>query len=100
MSQTLQLGVFIEGEMRGEGARQTAQIRLRSGVSGRPIATATFTGPTKKIVGEVGQKLWNRMGPAIARTCASASRQRRPVRAPMRIEAGEPEDSAISMRGI
>jgi hypothetical protein len=99
MSQTLQLGVFIDGELRGDGAHQSARIRLRSGVSGRAIATATFTGPTKKIVGDVGQKLWPKMGGAILRSCSTA-RQRRPERAPLRIEAGSPEDSAISMRGV
>lgn len=100
MSQTLQLGVFIDGELRGDGAKQTARIRLRSGVSGRTIATAMFTGPTRKIVGDVNQKLWARLGGVITRSCSSAARQRRPERAPLRIEAGSPEDSSLSMRGV
>jgi hypothetical protein len=100
MSQTLQLGVFIDGELHGEGVKQTARIRLRSGVSGRTIASAMFTGPTRKIVGDVNQTLWARMGGAITRSCSSAARQRRPERAPLRIEAGSPEDSSLSMRGV
>lgn len=100
MSQTLQLGVFIDGELRGDGAKQTARIRLRSGVSGRTIATAMFTGPTRKIVDDVNHKLWGRMGGAITRSCSSAARQRRPELAPLRIEAGSPEDSALSLRGV
>lgn len=94
MSQALQLAVFIDGDLKGDGARQSAHIRLRSGISGQNIATATFSGPTQKIVGEVNRKLWNRVGSAITRSCATASKQRRLERAPLRIEAGSPEDDA------
>lgn len=96
MSQTLQLAVFIDGEVKGEGARQSAQIRLRSGVTGQNMVTATFSGPTQKIVGDVNQKLWARVGPAISRSCVTASKRRRRERAPLRIEAGTPEDLPIT----
>ena len=88
MSYALNLAVFIEGEMIGEGARQSALIRLRSGVTGQRIATAKFSGPTHEIVGAVGRTLWSRVGAATMRACSSASRPRRREREPLRIEAG------------
>lgn len=89
-SYALSLAVYIEGEVTGEGARQTALLRLTSGVTGRRVASARFRGPTQDIVGAVEKTLWTRVGPAILRACSSASRPRRPVREPLRIDAGTP----------
>jgi hypothetical protein len=88
MSYALNLAVYVEGEMVGEGARQTALVRLRSGVTGQRIATAKFSGPTHEIVGAVGRTLWTRVGAATMRACSSASRPRRREREPLVIEAG------------
>jgi hypothetical protein len=99
MSYTLNLAVFVEGELSGEGARQSARIRLRSGVTGQHIASANFSGLTTKIVGDVGRSLWTRVGPAMTRACSSASRPRRQEREPMRIEAGSPMDHSLSAEG-
>jgi hypothetical protein len=100
MSYALNLGVFVEGELIGEGARQSAIIRLRSGVTGQRIASARFAGLTKEIVGAVGRGLWPRVGPAMMRACSSASRPRRREREPLRIEAGTPLDEApVASRG-
>ncbi len=86
--------MFVEGELKGEGARRSAVIRLRSGVTGRTIASAKFAGPTPKIVGDVGHTLWTRVGPTMMRACASASRERQQERESLRIEAGNAvEDS-------
>ena len=93
MSYTLNLAAYVEGEMAGEGARQRARIRLRSGVSGQPIATATFSGPTPKIVADVNRTLWTRLGPSVSRACSSAARPRRRERDPLHIDAGTPLDS-------
>ena len=93
MSIALNLGVFVEGELSGEGARQTAKVRLRSGVTGQHITSATFSGPTKKIVADLTRTLWNRVGPTVMRSCTGASRPRKREHEPMRIEAGTPEDS-------
>jgi hypothetical protein len=94
MSYALNLAVFVEGELRGEGARQSAFIRLRSGVSGQRMSSARFSGLTPKIVAEVDRKLWTRLGPAVMRACSSASRPRRRERAPTHIDASTPlEDS-------
>jgi hypothetical protein len=97
MSYTLNLGVFVEGEMTGEGARQSAVIHLRSGLSGQRIATAKFSGPTRDIVGAVGRTLWPRVGGPMMRACSSASRPRRREREPLRIEAGTPTDNGASV---
>jgi len=92
LSQTLNLAVYIEGEVTGDGDHQTAVIRLRSGVSGQRIASARFTGPTKKIVADLRGKLWTRVGPTVTRACAGVSKPRQQEREPLRIEAGSSVD--------
>jgi hypothetical protein len=100
LSYTLNLAVYVEGELTGEGARQNALIHLRSGVTGQRIASAKFSGPTSAIVGAVGRGLWPRVGATMMRACSSASRPRRREREPMRIEAGTPlEEAPVASRG-
>jgi hypothetical protein len=94
LSTTVGLAVFVEGEVTGEGARQSALLRLTSGLSGRRIASARFTGPTPAIVGAVEKTLWTRLGPTIQRACSGASRPRRHEREPLRIDAGDPLETA------
>jgi len=94
MSYTLNLAVFVEGELIGEGPRQSAHIRLRSGLTGQRIASASFSGPTPKIVGDLGRGLWPKVGGTIMRACSGASRPRRREREPMHIEAGTPMETA------
>ena len=89
------LAVFIEGEVSGEGARQTLLIRLRSGVTGQYFTSARFSGSTPAIVGAIGNALWGRVGSGILRTCSSAAKPRRRESAPMYIEAGSPLDTPI-----
>jgi hypothetical protein len=93
MSYALNLAVYVKGEMRGEGPRQSALIHLYSGVTGQRIASAKFSGLTRKIVGDVRRSLWTRTGATIMRACSSASRPRWREREPLRIEAGTPEDT-------
>jgi hypothetical protein len=94
MSVTLNLAVYVEGEMSGEGARQRAAIHLYSGVTGHRMASASFSGRTQEIVGAIGKTFWTRVGPSIMRARTSASRPRRLEREPLRIEAGTPLDPA------
>lgn len=96
MSTTLKVGVYVEGEVTGEGAGQTAHIRIRSGVTGQHVGLASFSGPTAKIVGAINKGLWNRVGPATMRACSGATHLRRHEREPLRIEAGSPLDD-VSM---
>jgi hypothetical protein len=100
MSVTLNMAAFIEGDVRGDGAHQSAHIRLRSGMSGQPIAAATFSGPTPKIVGDIGRQFWTRVGPAMMRACAGSTHPRRLERAPLRIDAGEAGDSPVASDGL
>jgi hypothetical protein len=100
MSYALNLAVFVEGELTGEGAHQSAHIRLRSGMTGQPVASATFAGLTPKIVGDVARGLWGRVGPVVRRACSNAARPRRREREPLHIEAGTPmENTTISSEG-
>ena len=95
MSYSSSLAVFIDGEVSGEGARQTVLIRLRSGVTGQHFTSARFSGSTQAIVGEIGNALWGRVGSAIVRTCSSAAKPRRRESTPMYIEAGSPLDTPV-----
>jgi hypothetical protein len=99
MSYALNLQVYVEGEVSGEGARQSALIRLYSGVTGRRIASARFTGPTEKIVGDVGRTLWTRLGPTITRACSAVSHPRKLEREPLRIDAGTPLETGSDAEG-
>jgi len=90
MSCSSNLAVFIEGEVSGEGARQTVLIRLRSGVTGLHFTSAKFSGSREAIVESIGTALWGRVGSAILRTCSSAAKPRRRESTPTYIEAGSP----------
>jgi hypothetical protein len=100
MSYTLNLALFVEGEMIGEGAHQSAVIHLRSGVTGQRIASAKFSGPTREIVGSIGRTMWPRVGGTMMRACSSASRPRRREREPLRIDASTPMDGvSVASKG-
>ncbi len=93
MSYALNLAAYVEGELIGEGPRQRARIRLRSGVTGQSIASASFTGPAPKIIADLNHDLWKRIGPSVSRACTHASRPRRRERDPLLIDAGTPLDN-------
>lgn len=93
MSYTLNLGAFVEGEITGEGPHQTAVIHLRSGMSGKRIASTKLQGPTPQIIGTVGHKVWPALGGAMMHSCSSAAHPRQREREPLRIEAGTTLDS-------
>lgn len=95
MSYASNLAVFIDGEVSGEGARQTVLIRLRSGVTGQYFASAKFSGSMPELVGAIGGALWPRVGSAINRACTSVAKPRRRESEPMYIEAGSPLDSPL-----
>jgi len=99
MSYALNLQIFVEGEVSGEGARQSALIRLYSGVTGRRIASVRFNGPTEKIVGDVGRTLWTRLGPIITRACSTVSHPRKLEREPLHIDAGTPIEPGADVEG-
>jgi hypothetical protein len=98
MSYALNLGAFVEGEITGDGPHQTAVIYLRSGMSGKRIASVKMTGPTPQLVGTVGHKVWPSFGGAMIRSCSSAAHPRAREREPLRIEAGSPIDETVAGR--
>ena len=95
MSYASNLAVFIDGEVSGEGARQTVLIRLRSGVTGQYFTSAKFSGSMPGLVGAIGGALWPRVGSAIIRACTSVAKPRRRESEPMYIEAGSPLDAPL-----
>ncbi len=96
MSYASHLAVFIDGEVSGQGARQTVTIRLRSGVTGQYFASAKFSGTTPVLVGAIGGALWSRVGSAIIHSCSSAAKPRRRGAEPTYIDAGSPSDSPLA----
>jgi hypothetical protein len=101
MSYTLDLAAYVEGELIGDGPRQQARIRLRSGVTGQPIASARFSGPAPKLIADLNRNLWTRLGPSVSRACTHAARPRRRERDPLLIDAGTPIDNtAIPTPGL
>jgi hypothetical protein len=91
MGATLDLAAYVHGQIRDLPAdKAEATIMVRSGVTGRTIATTTFKGYRGGIRFDVEEKLWDRVGKALMRVCKQAKKPRRPVNAPMHIEAGTP----------
>jgi hypothetical protein len=89
MSQQTNMAVYIAGEVKGEGARQSATLHLYSGLSGHRMATVGYSGPTEKIVDDMEHKFWKSVGPAITRACTAVSKPRRQEHEPLRIDASD-----------
>lgn len=90
MAATLGLAVYVHGEVRDNGDRAKAVVHIRSGVTGRKIKSARFSGASAALPDDVGKSLWAQVGPSFLRVCAAAAKPRKAGRAPMRIEAGTP----------
>jgi hypothetical protein len=90
MAVTLNLAVYVDGEVNEDGDQASAAIHLRSGVTGLRVASATFSGDRKNLAFDVRKALWGRVGDSFVRICADAAKPRKHDRAPMRIEAGTP----------
>jgi hypothetical protein len=91
MGATLDLVAYVHGHIKElPNDKAEATIVVRSGVTGRSIATATIAGYRRGIRFDVEEKLWSHVGKAIKQACQEATKPRRPVNAPTRIEAGTP----------
>ena len=101
MAATLQLAAYIDGTVGGAGPRGQATVHVRSGVTGRRIASVRFSGDRGALADDVGNGLWPRTGSQLARLCVAAAKPRKGGRRALRIDAGtqiEPAadpDSAI-----
>jgi hypothetical protein len=92
MGAALDLAVYVHGKIKDTTPEHAvAIVTIRSAVSGRPVATATFNGFRRGLPFDVEEKLWERVGPAFKRACVEAARPGvRHHNAPMFIEAGTP----------
>ena len=98
MGAALNLALYVHGQIKDTG-KDTAvlTIDLRSGVSGRKLASVKFTGPRRKLYADAEDELWTKIEKPFGRACLAATTAVRHHNAPMRIEAGSPiEDSARS----
>jgi hypothetical protein len=90
MAGTLRLAAYIEGTVGGSGSQGQATVHVRSGITGRRIASVRFAGDRGALASDVGSGLWPRTGPQLARLCAEAAKPRKGGRHAMRINAGTP----------
>ena len=94
MAATLGLAAYIDGKVGSGGAGGQATVQVRSGVSGRRIASLRFSGDHGALASDVGDRLWPKMGPQLTRLCAEAAKPRKSGRRVMRIDAGTPLGSS------
>jgi hypothetical protein len=93
MGTMLQLAAYIEGTVGGNGSQAT--VHVRSGVTGRRIASIRFSGDRAGLAADVSNKLWPKTGSKLARLCQEAAKPRKQRGGgPMRIDAGTPLEAA------
>jgi hypothetical protein len=88
MAATLRLAAYIDGAVGGDGSQAT--VHVRSGVTGRRIASVRFSGERSGLATDVGNSLWPRTGSQLTRLCAEAAKPRKHGLRAMRINAGTP----------
>jgi hypothetical protein len=93
MAATLQLAAYIEGTVGGQGSRGLATVHVRSGVTGRRVASVRFSGDRSALAADVGSGLWPRTGGQLTRLCAEAAKPRKHARGALRIDAGTPVET-------
>ena len=91
MGAALDLAVFVHGRIKDTTPEHAvATVTIRSAVTGRPVATATFNGFRRGLPFDVEEKLWDRVAPAFKRACLEATKPNRRHSQPQFIEAGTP----------
>jgi len=95
MAATLQLAAYIDGAVGGAGSRGQATVHLRSGVTGRRIASVRFSADRSVLADNVGSGLWPRTGNQLTRLCAAAAKPRKGGRRALRIDAGTQIEPAV-----
>jgi hypothetical protein len=94
MAAALRLAAYIEGTVGGDGSRGQATVNVRSGVTGRRIASVRFSGERGALAADVENGLWPRTGRQLTRLCAEAAKPRKGGRGALRINAGTRIDDA------
>ena len=90
MAAALRLAAYIDGSVGGDGSQAT--VNVRSGMTGRRIASVRFSGERSALASDVGNGLWPRTGSQLARLCAEAAKRKGGGKA-TRINAGTPVQS-------
>jgi len=91
MGAVMELAAYVHGHVKELPAdHAVATIVIRSGVTGKKLTTATFTGYRRGLPYDVEEKLWQRLGATFARACVEATKPRPHHNQPMLIEAGTP----------
>jgi hypothetical protein len=85
----LGLVAYVDGDVRGNDAKLKVTVRLRNGYSGRNMSQAVFTESRPNLAREISDKLWTKLGPAMARACKDAEKPRKKSRT-LQINAGTP----------
>ena len=93
MAATLRLAAYIDGTVGGDGSRGQATVLVRSGITGRRVASVRFSGERSALPSDVGNGLWPRTGGQLTRLCAEAAKPRKGGRGAMRINAGSPVET-------
>ena len=96
MGAALDLALYVHGQVKDMGKDMAVlTIDLRSGVSGRKLATVKLTGNRRKLYADAEDELWQKIEKPFGRACLEATKAVRHHNAPMHIEAGTPvEDSS------
>jgi hypothetical protein len=94
MAATLHLAAYIDGNVGGDGSQAT--VNVRSGITGRRIASVRFSGERNALPADVGNGLWPRTGGQLARLCSEAAKPRKGPRRALRINAGSPIENTVS----
>lgn len=96
MAATLRLAAYIEGTVGGDGSRGEATVHVRSGISGRRIASVRFAGERNALPADVGSGLWPRTGGQLSRLCAEAAKPRKGAPRAIHINAGTPIENTAT----
>jgi hypothetical protein len=90
MAGTMGLAAYVEGALKEGERKAKVTIQLRSGYTGKRVAAMTVNETKLHLRAEIEDKLWAKLGPAMARACVDATKPRKRGRGPLMIEAGTP----------
>jgi len=90
LSTALGFAAYVDGEFNERPNRSQLTIVVRNGYTGKKVAVTTFRETNLHLRAEVEDKLWTKIGPAIARACNDAAKPRKRDRDPLLINAGTP----------
>ena len=90
IANTMGIVAFVDGNIKERGGIAKVTVEVRSGYSGRKLTATTFRETKLHLRAEIEDKLWTKVGAAIAKACADVDKPRLRNRGPLMIEAGSP----------